>query len=467
MPDGVQTQRVQAHLVSLDTAWMGPRHYLAWFLASGGTLLDGYSIFSLGVAMPLITSRFELGPLMVGLIGSALVLGAAFGAAFGGPAADRFGRRPALLIDMAVLACGAFLSAIARDPAWILAGQFLVGIGIGIDFPVSASYVSETMPKRERSRMMVATIALQSVGMLIAAAVTLTVLKFFGSPIDWRPILATTGAGALLFCLGRLWLPESPRWLMQHGREPATVRLVPHADLPPVAVWSIMPPGHSMADLFSRAYRKRTLLASAPWFLMDIATYGIGLFTPVILGAIHLSSHASGPLAANFVAAEGSAAIDVFLFVGFLIGLWAVPRFGRIHMQIAGFAGMAMGMLLLLFSVLAGGGEAAHIALVFAGFILFNLAMNAGPNATTFTLAPELFPTGIRASASGFAAATAKAGATLGIFTLPQVKEFAGVAGVLALMAVVSALGATITAVLAADIRDIPEGRGLEEMSQA
>ena len=204
-----------------------------------------------------------------------------------------------------------------------------------------------------------------------------------------------------------------------------------------------------------------------PWFLMDIATYGVGLFTPVILAAIHLRSTATGPLATDFAAAQGSAAIDLFLLIGFLIGLWAVPRFGRIHMQIAGFAGMAMGMLLLLFAVLAGGGEASHVALVFAGFILFNLAMNAGPNATTFTMAPELFPTGIRASASGFAAATAKVGATLGIFILPQVKEFTGVAGVLALMAVVSALGAAVTAILAADIRDIPEGRELEVVSAA
>ena len=77
---------------------------------------------------------------------------------------------------------------------------------------------------------------------------------------------------------------------------------------------------------------------------------------------------------------------------------------------------------MLSFVALAGGGAAAHVPFVFAGFILFNLAMNAGPNATTFTLAPELFPTGIRASASGFAAATAKVGATLGIFVLPQVK---------------------------------------------
>lgn len=146
--------------------------------------------------------------------------------------------------------------------------------------------------------------------------------------------------------------------------------------------------------------------------------------------------------------------------------MWAVPRFGRLHMQVAGFFGMTLGMPILLAAVLSGGGASGHVALIFAGFILFNLAMNAGPNATTFTMAPELFPTAVRASASGLAAAAAKAGATLGIFVLPQIKEFAGVAGVLALMAIVSALGAAITLILARGIRDIPEGRGLEEVSQ-
>lgn len=457
------------HLTILDHAAMGPRQYAIWLLASGGTLLDGFSIFSLGVAMPLLTTRFDLSPLMVGLIGSALVLGAAFGAAFGGAAADRFGRKPLLILDMAILATGAVFSAFAENALAVLFGQFLIGVGIGIDFPVSASYVSETMPKRERSRMMVATIALQSVGMLIGAAVALTLLRLHGQAIDWRFIVGATGAGAFAFMLLRMWLPESPRWLLEHGHPEKAAHVV--TGLTNVAIdkpVAVVPTSaeRGTAVLFSKPYRVRTALVSVPWFLMDIATYGVGLFTPVILAALHLGAKPRDPVAADFAAAQGSAAIDLFLLIGFLIGVWAVPRFGRLHMQVAGFLGMTFGMLILLAAVLSGGGASAHILLVFAGFILFNLAMNAGPNATTFTMAPELFPTSVRASASGFAAAAAKAGATLGIFVLPQVKEFSGVAGVLALMAIVSALGAVITLILARDIRDIPEGRGLEEVSQ-
>jgi MFS family permease len=447
---------------------MGPRQYAIWLLASGGTLLDGFSIFSLGVAMPLLTTRFDFSALMVGVIGAALVLGAAVGAAIGGPAADRFGRKPLLIIDMAILATGAVFSAFAENALAVLFGQFLIGIGIGIDFPVSASYVSETMPKRQRSRMMVATIALQSVGMLIGAAVALTLLRLHGEAIDWRFILGATGAGAFAFMLARMWLPESPRWLLEHGQPDKAAHVVTGLTKTPVEHPSEPPPpgDRSMAVLFSRSFRIRTALVSVPWFLMDIATYGVGLFTPAILAALHLGAKPRDPVAADFAAAQGSTAIDLFLLIGFLIGVWAVPRFGRLHMQVAGFFGMTIGMLILLAAVLSGGGASAHVVLVFAGFILFNLAMNAGPNATTFTMAPELFPTAVRASASGFAAAAAKAGATLGIFVLPQVKEFSGVGGVLALMAIVSTLGAVITLILARGIRDIPEGRGLEEVSQ-
>jgi MFS transporter, putative metabolite transport protein len=307
----------------IESASMGRPEYWNWFLASGGTMIDGLSIFSLGVAMPLITSRFSLSALMVGLIGSALVLGAVFGAVIGGPAADRFVRKPAFLIDMTIITVGALISTLADAPQWVLVGQFIVGVGIGIDFPVSSSYVSETMPKRVRSRMVVATIALQSVGMLLGAAVAIAILWQRSSASDWRLIVGATAAVAFLFLLLRLWLPESPRWLRQHEQGKTVT-----------AATATASPRPGFALLFSRPYRTRTMLVSLPWFLMDVATYGVGLFTPVILGAIRSSSKTTGPLATEFTDAQGSGAIDLFLHFGFLVGLWAVPRFGRIHMQV-------------------------------------------------------------------------------------------------------------------------------------
>ena len=188
--------------------------------------------------------------------------------------------------------------------------------------------------------------------------------------------------------------------------------------------------------------------------MMDVATYGVGLFTPVILGAMHFASAGSGTLAAVYADAKGSGIVDLFLLFGFMAGMWAVPRFGRIPMQIAGFAGMSLGMLLLMFAAMASNGPGVHLGLVIAGFIIFNFAMNAGPNATTFTLAPVLFPTAIRASASGFAAACAKIGATVGTFVVPQLQAAWGLIGVLALMAFVSIGGLVATAAFAHVMHD-------------
>ncbi|MFO1148306.1 MAG: MFS transporter [Alsobacter sp.] len=436
--------------------------YVAWFFAAGGTFLDGYSVVALGIGLPLLKREFTMGPLVIGLIGAGLVLGAAFGSWLGGLSADRWGRRPVFLADMAVLAAGAFLCAWA-PAAWVLvAGQFVLGLGIGMDFPTSGSYVSEMMPRAVRNRMVVATIALQSVGMVAAALVSLAILGLHPGPGDWRLLITVSGVLALVVLLGRTRLPESPRWLAGRGRfDEAVAVLRRMGDAPPSATPGGAPrpsgsvsgagtPSPGFAVLLTPRFRARTLLVCVPWMLMDVATYGVGLFTPVILAAIHFGGPSAGSLlAADIVDAEGSAVVDLFLLVGFVVGILLVPRIGRIPMQVAGFGGMTLGMLVLLFASLTHDSAAMNTGLVIAGFVLFNLAMNAGPNATTFALAPTLFPTALRGSASGLAAASAKVGATFGTFAVPQLHATLGIAGVLGLMAAVSAGGLIVTASLA------------------
>jgi MFS transporter, putative metabolite transport protein len=214
-----KTVSSKAHVFGvLDSAPMTAAHYLYWLLASGGTLLDGFSVVSLGIALPLLKRDFAITPAMLGFIGSALVLGAVLGAAVGGMAADRIGRKRAFLVDMAILAAGSALCVIAPNPWFILAGQFVLGIGIGIDFPTSGSYVSEITPMAARSRMTVATIALQSVGMIAAALVGIAVLRVHPATTDWRILLAAGGLLAVVYIIARLGLPESPRWLAEKGR---------------------------------------------------------------------------------------------------------------------------------------------------------------------------------------------------------------------------------------------------------
>src|SRR6266404_8323595 len=91
----------------LDESPLKPIQRWLWVLSTGGTLLDGFAVFVLGVAMPLIIAEFRLQPDVVGLIGASLVLGAVFGAVLGGPMADRLGRKPWMLADMIIISAGA------------------------------------------------------------------------------------------------------------------------------------------------------------------------------------------------------------------------------------------------------------------------------------------------------------------------------------------------------------------------
>lgn len=460
----------------LDTTPLNLHHYMAWGLSSGGTLLDGLSVFMLGIAIPLLIQDMGLNVIQTGLLGAALVAGAVVGASLGGRLADFMGRKSVFLLDLSLLAIGASFCALAWNPWLLICMQFLVGIGIGMDFPVSSGYVAECMPHRNRSRMMVATIACQSVGMLLAAVVVIGLLHWSDPLTVWRLFFVSEAVLAVLFLIARLYLPESPRWFMGQGRNYEAVhaleRLIPQdrqmlealatrlgSEIHHVAKVPRQTRPLGFAVLFHPAYRRRTLLSTLPWLLMDITTYGVGLFTAVLLGALHFDAGTSTLATRIEALAGGSGLIDIFLFLGFLVGLSAIARFGRIRMQLCGFAGMAIGMAVLLTSSLLSGSAAEHIAMVLAGFVIFNISMNMGPNSTTYILPAELFPTQVRATGAGFAAACAKIGATVGVLVLPLVKSDLGVPAVLALMTIVSLLGFASTWLFRVEGRD----RTLEE----
>src|SRR5262249_8382754 len=159
-----------------------------------------------------------------------------------------------------------------------------------------------------------------------------------------------------------------------------------------------------------------------PWFLQDLGTYGIGIFTPTILAAAvgHKREHAQhvADLVANdLIAAKGSAFIDILLIVGVVAAVLLADRVGRIPLQIAGFIGCAVGLFVAAQSVYLEG--TPKIVLIFTGFMLFNFMTNLGPNAQTYLIAGEVFPTAIRAVGAGFAASFAKIGACTTAFLFP------------------------------------------------
>jgi len=480
MSDSLQNHELDEHkqiLSILDESEMTPKHYWLWFVASAGTLLDGISIMMIGITLHLMSDK--LSALMMGLIGASLVLGAVFGSNLGGKLGDSLGRKKLLIANIVCILTGSVISTASLSPWMLLLGQLIIGAGIGSDFAISSSYVTEIIPRKKRSRLMVGMITFQSIGLLLAGMLALAVLYGLDSDNVWRYLFTIEALIALLFLLFRLSLIESPRWLMGHGNNKKActnlTKLYPEkeaqlkalgegagSDRHRVTLPSSMQntsQKKSYSLLFSKEYINRTALVSLPWFLMDIATYGVGLFTSVILASVIKPSASDSLQIKEIHNVLGTTAIDTFLLLGFLLALWLVPKIGKIKAQSFGFAGMFIGMMLLFLDTFYDLSGHWHTVLIFSGFIVFNLSMNAGPNATTFSLAPELFPTQLRSTASGFAAGFAKVGATLGIFIFPLLKEKIGVDRILLGVSLISLIALLITTIYAEKIQ---EGKSLE-----
>lgn len=460
------------HLAStLDDASMTSLHWVIWGLSAMGIFLDGLDLFVIGISMPLIQKTMGLNAVMTGLIGSAAVIGAILGAVIGGRLTDRWGRKAIYIADLIVFIVFALFSAFAWDPVSLFVFRFLLGVGVGADYPICASYVSEFMPSRSRGRMLVSAFAFQALGVFAAALGGLAILKLFPEQTSWRYIIGIGVIPAILILICRTKVPESARWLLEHGRvnEAASIigRLVPgrkdwveeqRARIPHAEAAAVSK-RNDYSALFRSPFMKRTFLGTVPWFLMDIAAYGVGLFTPIIIGAIAVTGGGIDFLSKDLLATEESALVDIFLVIGFILNILLVERWGRMRLQIIGFGGMTLGLVILALAA----SRQAEVWYIFGGFIVFNVMMNMGPNATTFLLPAELFPTNLRASAHGFSAGIAKAGAAIGIFFLPILSERFGVPATMSIIAVITAVGLMITAICRIETSQ----RSLEELNPA
>src|ERR1700691_4047965 len=420
---------------SLPSAPMTGMQWLIWSLAAAGKFFEGYVVFMTGVALPLFERQFNIASYQHGVIGAASLFGILVGALALGSLSDRFGRKPMFIAEMIIFV--AFLVALCFASSYVMVVIFLFGLGLalGCDYPTAHMIISENIPSSARGKLVLGAFAFQAIGALGGTAVGYFVLSTLPDLPAWRWMFASAIIPALLVTLGRLYIVESANWLHAQGQvekaEQACTRLLVRKPQYPSEVKLAARDTQagagskskaSFASLFVGPNLRATILASVPWFLQDLGTYGIGIFTPTILAAAvganedHARSIAD-LIQKDITAARGAALITALLIVGIIFAVLLADVVGRIALQILGFIGCAVGLLLASLSVNFSGG--ASILLIFSGFMLFNFMTNLGPNAQTYLLAGEVFPTQVRGLGAGFAAAFAKIGAVLTAFFFP------------------------------------------------
>lgn len=439
------------------TTPMTAMQWRIWCLAAAGKFFEGLVVFTTGVALPLIAAEFQIGQVEHGLVGAASLFGILVGAIGLGGLADRFGRRSVFIVEMIVFTAFLALLAVSPNFPWLILCLFGLGVALGGDYPVAHLMISESSPSSTRGRLVLAAFGCQAVGALVGTVVGFLVLKHVPEVSAWRWMYAGAILPAAIVGLLRFTVTESAPWLLHRGstdkattavhrlltREPPYPKRVKLAA--PIVAHGV---GRSYAALFQGRNLRATILASVPWFLQDLGTYGIGIFTPTILATAFARPTAhgrnlSGLISQELAAAEGAAAIDLLLIVGMLGAIALTDRVGRIGLQVFGFVGCAAGLLIASLSTVVGG--AWRLPLIFAGFMLFNLMTNLGPNSQTYLLAGEVFPTRIRGQGAGFAAAFAKIGAVMTAFLFPILLADLGTPLLLSILVGTSLLGAVVT----------------------
>lgn len=153
------------------------------------------------------------------LVTAAAIVGSIFGAGLLGPLADKLGRRRIFRLDLILFIVFSVACVFAWD-VWSLIGfRFLLGIAIGLDYPIAASYLAEVLPASGRGRWLVSAFSLQAIGILLGAIVGVVVLELAPDLNSWRWMLGFGAIPALIIVWLRRGVPESPRWLAQNGHE--------------------------------------------------------------------------------------------------------------------------------------------------------------------------------------------------------------------------------------------------------
>ncbi len=444
---------------TLKSTPMTGMQWLIWTLAAFGKFFEGFVVFMGGVTVPLIAREFHLASSQKGLVTSASLAGILVGTMLLGGLSDYFGRKRMFIAEMIIFCLFLALLILVQDFWSLVICLFGIGMALGCDYPTAHMIISESIPSASRGRLVLGAFAFQAIGAMCGIAIGALVLILHPSLDAWRWMYATALLPALAITVGRFFITESANWLIVRGAhdaaEKAVTRLLQRKPLYPQQVELARhvvdeesASNCSFWSLFNAKNRRATIFASAPWFLQDLGTYGIGVFTPTLIAAALGSGpeHIRSPadlIASGIHSAEAAALTTSLLIVGIAVAIMLSDRLGRVRLQVFGFLGCAVGLIIATTSIDASG--PLKLELIMVGVMLFNFMTNLGPNAQTYLLAGEVFPTEVRGMGAGFAAMIGKIGAVATTFGFPILLASIGTRTLLYGLAVSSVLGAIVT----------------------
>ena len=439
----------------LDEAPRSKFHRRTVIVSGVGFFTDAYDLFVIGTVATIVATQWHLSTVQASWVTGSAILGAFFGVLLFGRIADVLGRKSVYVGVSIIMVVGALASAVAPGIIWLVVARFVLGLGIGGDYPVSAVLMSEYANRSDRGRMVGMVFSMQALGLIVGPLVGLILLTSgMSHDVAWRVMLGLGAIPAAGVVYLRSKMPESPRFAAQvQGRaSTATKDLATFSGGVVAATTTHTPVAARMGiGQFLRSRRMLVLMLGTAgcWFLFDYAYYGNTLSLPAILKQV--APHAT--LETKLLWTLGL--FVVFAVPGYVLAVLTMDRIGHRRLQFIGFGVMAAAFLALA----AFGHLTTMIGPFLAIFGLSYFFVQFGPNMTTFVLPSEVFPVSMRTTGHGIAAGIGKLGAFVGVFLVPQLQKHYGLRGMLLIAGIAAILGFALTSVLPE-----PARRSLESM---
>lgn len=340
-------------------------------IAGLGWLFDAMDVGMLSFVIVALQKDWGLSTQEMGWIGSINSIGMAVGALVFGVLSDKIGRKSVFIITLLLFSIGSGLTALTTTLAMFLVLRFVIGMGLGGELPVASTLVSESVEAHERGKIVVLLESFWAGGWLIAALISYFVIPKYG----WEVAMVLSAVPALYALYLRWNLPDSPRFQKVEKR-PSIIE--------------------NIKSVWSGKYRKATIMLWILWFCVVFSYYGMFLWLPSVM------------------VLKGFSLIKSFQYVlimtlaqlpGYFTAAWFIERLGRKFVLVTYLIGTAC-------SAYVFGIADSLTALIVAGMLLsfFNL----GAWGALYAYTPEQYPTVIRGTGAGMAAAFGRIGGILG-----------------------------------------------------
>jgi len=389
-----------------------------------------------------MAASLSLSSFWQGMIAASALIGIFFGGFLGGWLTDRFGRKRVFFVGPTLFILASLGQFWVESGLVLFVLRFMVGVAVGIEYPVATSLLVEFLPKKHRGPRLATLTILWFAGAAFAYILGDFLLRQGGDDA-WRLVLASPALiGALLFLI-RLGTPESPRWLLSKGR----------ADEAEAVIKGVYGSGFSLRNLpeepeqkklsflslLHSGYGKRMMFVAVFWSCSVIPVFAVYAFAPKVLGALNLKGD---------WASFGSVAITLLFVVGCIIATRLINSMGRRSMLIHSF--FWSGLALLGLGVFHAGAELL-ILVLFGAYALFI----GGAQVLQLVYPNELFPTEIRANAVGVGTSLSRIGAAIGTWLVPLVLDGYGIAFTMYAAAAVTLVGLLVAWALAPETRSL------------